>query len=130
MSPACIYQSNHLISCQLLDPGDPTHAHLKVGRATSLNKRIDEWSKQCSSKEQVLRGWWPEGLKDGISLLKGTVDPGEKGRYCHRLERLIHLELADIAQNAPYLDPKFPDVVVEDKAIARSTASCPDCEYS
>lgn len=86
--------------------------HLKVGRAVNLNKRIDQWGKQCGSKEQVLRGWWPgtvedDGDGDG-SLMKARVKAGEKGENCHRLERLVHLELADLVLHAPYLHKEFP----------------------
>lgn len=62
---------------------------LKVGRAVNLVKRIDQWGKQCGSKEQVLRGWYP-GTVDGEdgndgSLMKGRVTAGEKAAWCHRL---------------------------------------------
>jgi Meiotically up-regulated gene 113 len=97
------------------DPNTPKKVHLKVGRAVNLVKRIDQWGKQCGSKEQVLRGWWPGAVEDDDgdaaangSLMKGRVKAGEKGPLCHRLERLVHLELADLAVNAPYLDPDFP----------------------
>jgi hypothetical protein len=96
------------------DPNTPKKVHLKVGRAVNLVKRIDQWGKQCGSKEQVLRGWWPGAVEDDDgdaaangSLMKGRVKAGEKGPLCHRLERLVHLELADLAVNAPYLDAEF-----------------------
>ena len=95
--------------------------HLKVGRAVNLVKRIDQWGKQCGSKEQILRGWWPGAVEDDDgdgaangSLMKGRVKAGNKGPLCHRLERLIHLELADLAVNAPYLDPDFPETGKKD----------------
>ena len=73
---------------ELHDSKDPDHVHLKVGRAVSLNKRIDQWTKQCPSKEPVLRGWYPgpDGDNTQVSLLRGTVDPGKPGKHCHRLE--------------------------------------------
>ncbi|KAF8797920.1 hypothetical protein BYT27DRAFT_7203607 [Phlegmacium glaucopus] len=90
---------------------------LKVGRAVNLVKRIDQWGKQCGSKEQVLRGFYPGVVEpdkyagDGsTSLLKGRVVAGKKGPWCHRLERLIHLELADLADTCVYLDPSWPKV--------------------
>lgn len=110
---------------------------LKVGRAVNLVKRIDQWGKQCGSKEQVLRGWWPGTVEDDqTSLMKGRVVAGEKGAWCHRLERLIHLELADLVKFKPYLDPQFP----RNKAVPGAAAQgnirsidkkrkCPDCEY-
>ncbi|KAF8520155.1 hypothetical protein BU17DRAFT_46876 [Hysterangium stoloniferum] len=99
---------------------------LKVGRAVKLVKRLDEWAKQCSSKEVILRGWWPGTVEDqdisqGTSLLRGTVKAGEAGPLCHRLERLVHLELADLAVHAPYLKEGFPRVNGESGASPPST---------
>lgn len=52
----------------------------------NLVKRIDQWGKQCGSKEQVLRGFYPGAVEpDNTSLMKGTVIAGEKGPWCHRL---------------------------------------------
>lgn len=76
---------------------------LKVGRAVNLVKRLHQWDKQCESKEQVLRGWFPAQEGEEESLMKGRVQTEGKGVWCHRLERLIHLELADLAVNTPYL---------------------------
>lgn len=114
------------------DPSDSSHIQLKVGRAVKLTKRIDEWSKQCGSKEQVLRGFWPGGVEpDDGSLMKGRVRAGEKGLWCHRVERLVHLELADLSVNAPYLDPDFPNSKAKDTPARNETTSrrepCPDC---
>lgn len=76
--------SSHAISILL---EGPNQVLLKVGRAVNLVKRIDEWSKQCGSKEVILRGWWPGTVEEDTSLIKGRVKAGEKGKYCHRLER-------------------------------------------
>jgi hypothetical protein len=81
-----------------IDPNTPKEVHLKVGRAINLVKRLDEWGKQCVSREVILRGWWPGTVEDNdqdsnnsvngsVSLMKGRIKPGEKGKYCHRLER-------------------------------------------
>lgn len=97
--------------------------HLKVGRAVTLNDRLAQWKKQCGSKEQVTRGWWPGNIDDPdtqASLMKGRVQPGRKGAYCHKLERLVHLELADLVVHAPYLDPDFPNMsAAEDSPSAK-----------
>ncbi|EEB87952.1 hypothetical protein MPER_14479, partial [Moniliophthora perniciosa FA553] len=95
-------------------PNSPKTIKLKVGRTTNVVKRLNQWGKQCGSKEQVLRGWYP-GTVDpdddddddvaGQSLMKGRVRAGGKGVWCHRLERLVHLELADLAVNRAYLEP-------------------------
>lgn len=109
---------------QFVDPGS-TQIQLKTGRTTHLVRRLDQWTKQCSSKEHVLRGWFPGGVdpETGLpatSLMKGRVAAGSKGASCHRLgqcaptgfrnelsdscvERLIHLELADLVAEGQYL---------------------------
>lgn len=115
-------------------------------------KRIDQWGKQCGSKEQVLRGWWPGTVEDedgdpaaNVSLMKGRVKAGDKGPLCHRLERLVHLELADLAANAPYLDPDYPNNISKKDVSSSGTPSkkppaspaakkllekpCADCGY-
>lgn len=96
---------------------------IKVGRAVLLQKRLGEWSKQCTSKEVILRGWWPGTVEgdngiNGTSLLRGRIKEGEKGPYCHRLERLVHLELADLAVHAPYLEPGFPNASAKVETVS------------
>lgn len=84
--------------------------YFKVGRTVKLNKRMDEWEKQCGSKSQYLRGRWPEVDGDDEPNLMGRLVEGPKGKFCFRLERLIHVELADLAQNGQYLLAGFPSV--------------------
>ncbi|EMD34427.1 hypothetical protein CERSUDRAFT_117298 [Gelatoporia subvermispora B] len=117
---------------EIREPNNTKEIHLKVGRTVKLNKRLDEWSKQCGSKEQVLRGWWPGTVEaDNGSHLRGRVLPGDPGLWCHRVERLVHLELADLALNAPYLEPEFPNVPAEGRdstSPARPRRKpCSDC---
>ena len=113
-----------------LDQSTPGQVHLKVGRTVNLVKRMDQWSKQCESKEQVLRGYWPgNGSADSSDLMKGRMKIGDPGPYCYRLERLVHLELADLVQNRPYLISGFPKL---NSAPERETTpvvkrQCPDC---
>ncbi|KAJ3755504.1 hypothetical protein EV360DRAFT_6416, partial [Lentinula raphanica] len=80
------------------DPSPPTIS-LKDCRAVNVVRMLNQWGKQCGSKEQVLRGWYPgevdtelEEANDtvGHSLIKGRVKAGGKGILCHRLKRLIH----------------------------------------
>ncbi|KAF8201647.1 hypothetical protein BJ912DRAFT_1116826 [Pholiota molesta] len=100
----------------------------------------NQWGKQCGSKEQVLRGFYPgtvEPDEDGNegSLMKGRVKAGEKGPWCHRLERLIHLELADLVCTAVYLDPSWPSIDSPPSAEgapngskdSNASSPCPDC---
>ncbi|TEB35916.1 hypothetical protein FA13DRAFT_1752644 [Coprinellus micaceus] len=109
---------------------------LKVGRAVNLVKRIDEWGKQCGSKEQVLRGYYPgpetlgeEGEQE-VSLMKGRVRAGEKSPCCHRLERLVHLELADLTATCTYLHPSWPHISEPATTVSGGKTSrerCEDC---
>jgi hypothetical protein len=112
------------MQCRELEQNQEDKVKLKVGRAVNLVKRIDQWGKQCGSKEQVLRGCWPdeEDSASKRSLLKGVFMAGEKGSYCHRLERLVHLELADLSVNAPYLDPHFPKVTESNTSSPSATS--------
>ncbi|KAF8078060.1 hypothetical protein FPV67DRAFT_1463957 [Lyophyllum atratum] len=105
----------YIYTFEIRDTGVTDTIKLKVGRAVNLIKRIDQWGKQCGSKEQVLRGWYPgtvepdDNPSEG-SLMKGRVKAGGKGPWCHRMERLVHLELADLAATGIYLDPAWPKV--------------------
>jgi len=70
------------------DPDAVETIKLKVGRAVNLVKRMDQWSKQCSSREQIIRGWYPgavEADEDSKSLMKGRIKAGVKVAWCHRL---------------------------------------------
>lgn len=139
----------YIYTFEIRDP-DSSQIKLKTGRTTHLARRLDQWSKQCSSKELVLRGWFPGGVdpETGLpatSLMKGRVDAGHKGASCHRLERLIHLELADLVAEGQYLKPNWksfkkgqppvvdlttPPSTPNKKPAAAALGSgpkCPDC---
>ena len=101
----------------------------KVGRAVNIPKRIDDWAKQCPSKTQILRGYWPfqtEESADGStdSLLKGCLMPKDMGPLHHRVERLVHIELADLVMNRQYLQPDFPNMKIATESAF--TVSCPN----
>ena len=79
---------------QLIDPSDKNTLLLKVGRTVNVVQRLHQWGKQCGSKEQVLRGWYPgevdpddeyEAEVGGRSLMKGRIKAGGRGVWCHRL---------------------------------------------
>ncbi|KNZ74768.1 hypothetical protein J132_06242 [Termitomyces sp. J132] len=130
----------YIYAFEIRDPDKTENFKLKVGRAVNLVKRLDQWEKQCGSEEQVLRGYYPgaaESDHDGTnSLMKGRLRVGEAGPWCHRMERLIHIELADLAASAVYLIPTWPKVNPQigdsSPSVKRSTGSgqrvpCPDC---
>jgi hypothetical protein len=93
---------------------------------------MDQWGKQCGSKEQILRGFWPGGMdKSGVPM-KGLVQAGPKGPWCHRVERLVHIELADLVEHAPYLERGYPNVSANKevkKGAKRDVKRCPDCMF-
>jgi T5orf172 domain len=112
------------------DPADKKTIHLKVGRATNLNRRMDQWGKQCGSKEQILRGFWPGGMDKAGVPMKGLVQAGPKGPWCHRVERLVHIELTDLVEHTPYLDERYPNVAANKevkKGSKKDVKRCPDC---
>ncbi|KZT20283.1 DUF1766-domain-containing protein [Neolentinus lepideus HHB14362 ss-1] len=128
-------QPGYIYTFEILD-NSPKLVYLKVGRAVNLVKRLDQWSKQCGSKEQVLRGYYPDQNDTKESMMKGRVRAGEKGAWCHRLERLVHLELEDLAEGMVYLDPGWPNVSAPKRVNPTPTPKkgkgklykiCPDC---
>ncbi|CAE6498252.1 unnamed protein product [Rhizoctonia solani] len=110
-------EAGYIYAYEIRDPKPPNEFHIKIGRLGDPIRRLDEWDRQCGSKETAVRGWWPGVIQDGNTanssgLLSRMIDPGEKGKYCHRLERLIHLELRDIALNSTHLTPRFQEIVL------------------
>jgi len=94
---------------------------------------MDQWSKQCGSKEQILRGFWPGGMDKGGVPMKGLVQAGPKGPWCHRVERLVHIELADLVEYTPYLEDEYPNVSANKdvkKGGKKDVKRCPDCMCS
>ena len=79
---------------------DPKRFIIKIGLTTGdLMKRLGQWKKECPESAQNLVGWWPGNImtKNFKKTKAGMrCEPGPKGVYAHKLERLIHLELADI----------------------------------
>jgi hypothetical protein len=113
----------------------------------NVNQRMSQWTRQCGSREQVLLGLWPgadagPGGADPATLMRGRVDAGPSGKGSHRLERLVHLELADLVVNRPYLAPDWPNCAAP-KPSAAGTGTpkkgaaarparerCEDCEFA
>ncbi|KAF9230434.1 hypothetical protein BU15DRAFT_57241, partial [Melanogaster broomeanus] len=101
------------------DSKRPNLIQIKVCRASVLNKRLHQWSKACGSQEQILRGWWPRTVESDdvdASLVTGNIEPGRSGLFSHHVERLVHLELADLSVHAPYLEPGWPHLNKSDES--------------
>lgn len=73
---------------------------LKIGRAANVQRRMNQWQRQCGYDIEMLRYYpYSGGLSDG----KATSAPGRTPRltpHCRRVERLIHIELAGMGLRA------------------------------
>ncbi|KAF1346730.1 meiotically up-regulated gene 113-domain-containing protein [Delphinella strobiligena] len=67
---------------------------LKIGRANNVHRRMNEWTRQCGYNLSLVR-WYPYVSSAHPSP---TASPARmrKVRHAHRVERLIHIELASI----------------------------------
>ncbi|KAL4884146.1 meiotically up-regulated gene 113-domain-containing protein [Aspergillus karnatakaensis] len=73
----------------------PGTVRLKIGRTSNVTRRLNEWTRQCSNHLTLIRYYpYASGRKPGSAQV--GLEPGEKVPHVHRVERLIHLELADI----------------------------------
>ncbi|KAG9090798.1 hypothetical protein FRC06_000872, partial [Ceratobasidium sp. 370] len=87
--------------------------HIKVGFSKVILKRLNEWEGQYDERgNQYVNG--------AVSLLKGTFKPGEAVKYPRRIEKLIHMELEDVAANSLHLNPEF---MYSEEPGDRTTAS-------
>ncbi|MCJ1469218.1 hypothetical protein MMC07_007851 [Pseudocyphellaria aurata] len=79
---------------------------LKIGRANNVQRRMNEWSRQCNHNLSLIR-YYPHTLSapssqhiSQINLAKNSITPNAafplKVPNAHKVERLIHLELADL----------------------------------
>jgi hypothetical protein len=86
----------------------PGTLRLKIGRTSNVHRRLAEWSKQCSYDLTLIR-YYPYTPSSSSSSSPARVSPshssrdrapsaslvpGRKVPHVHRVERLIHLELA------------------------------------
>ncbi|KIW56293.1 hypothetical protein PV05_04963 [Exophiala xenobiotica] len=73
-------------------PRNPAHVQrtmmLKIGRAENVHRRMTQWTKQCGQNITLIRYYPYTGT--GLNHV-----PGRKVPHVHRVERLIHLELAE-----------------------------------
>ena len=68
---------------------------VKIGRASNVHRRMSEWTQQCGYALSLLR-WYPY-MTSPSSTPRRAADSTERVRkvpHVHRVERLIHLELA------------------------------------
>ncbi|KAJ5573887.1 uncharacterized protein N7459_008314 [Penicillium hispanicum] len=93
----------------------PGTIRLKIGRTSNVHRRLNEWTRQCSYDLTLIR-YYPytpsstpsasparlprarqEGRRNELhSTPNAHLLSGRKVPHVHRVERLIHLELADL----------------------------------
>lgn len=71
---------------------------LKIGRAANVQRRINEWQRQCGHDIEVLR-WYPY-LSVTNSSKSTAPQPPRPTPHCRRVERLVHLELSGMSLRA------------------------------
>jgi hypothetical protein len=59
---------------------------LKIGRANNVHRRMNEWTRQCGYSLSLVR-YYPYVPSSSLPTVR-------KVPHAHRVERLIHLELA------------------------------------
>ena len=73
---------------------------LKIGRASNVQRRMNEWTRQCGYNLSLIR-FYPylpsSPLPSRLNASSPLVSPSPPRRvpHAHRVERLIHLELAE-----------------------------------
>jgi hypothetical protein len=67
---------------------------LKIGRAANVHRRMTQWTKQCGQNISLIR-YYPHN----ISSSSAPPSPAPKVPHVRKVERLIHLELAETRVN-------------------------------
>ena len=71
---------------------------LKIGRASNVQRRMNEWTRQCGHNLSLIR-FYPHirsaSSQAGLSTPPASPNAPSKVPYSHKVERLIHIELAD-----------------------------------
>ena len=105
---------------------------IKAGRTCDPNRRMKQHWRTCgaSLKPRIFDVCPPPaGGSDAHTLFPGKIQPGAPAPYATLLEELIHLELADYSENAPYLNPSFPKATSGGKRLGPKprSARCTSC---
>ncbi|KAL5533388.1 hypothetical protein ACEPAF_5164 [Sanghuangporus sanghuang] len=100
---------------QIRNEDMPFILRIKIGRTVDVQARLNTWKRECGKTNLKLIGWYPGNIEDenlGANLSrKNRFEPGERGKYCHRLERLVHIELADLVMHTPYLNADLSNAI-------------------
>ncbi|KAL2754208.1 hypothetical protein ACRALDRAFT_1063118 [Sodiomyces alcalophilus JCM 7366] len=77
------------------DNGKKETMLLKIGRAANVQRRMQQWSRQCGYDVEVIRyyPYLPSGSEGARQTPRMTP-------HCHRVERLVNIELAGMELRA------------------------------
>ncbi|KAI1785496.1 hypothetical protein LXA43DRAFT_899781, partial [Ganoderma leucocontextum] len=78
-------RSGYIYALQLADRARPELVHIKVGRTNDIARRLAQHRRRCPSFKPSLLGRYP--WYTGPDLIP----------YCDRVERLVHVELSELA---------------------------------
>ncbi|KAG5929974.1 hypothetical protein E4U42_003628 [Claviceps africana] len=78
------------------EPGQKTML-LKIGRAANVQRRMNQWQRQCGYDIEMLR-YYP--YVGGADDRPGTSPTPRMTPHCRKVERLIHIELAGMGLRA------------------------------
>lgn len=71
---------------------------LKIGRASNVQRRMNEWTRQCGYNLSLIRFYphiYSSSPHPNPGSPPGSLNGPAKVPHAHKVERLIHLELAD-----------------------------------
>jgi T5orf172 domain len=84
----------HRYASQRRGPTQPKTVLLKIGRAENVHRRLSQWSKQCSYNITLIR-YYPYTPSSRTPPHSDTQILPRKVPHVHRVERLVHVELAE-----------------------------------
>lgn len=74
---------------------------LKIGRAANVQRRMNQWQRQCGRDVEVLRYYpYSPSVSSTSSNSNSTLVPPRMTPHAHRVERLIHIELSGMGLKA------------------------------
>lgn len=110
----------------------PPTTYIKLGRSVRPVARLSEWTKQCPSREPIVRGFFPEKLnQDGTPAgrtMAGAQIFADSGLECHhRWERLCLLEVAGWALLQKAQRDRIDEASGEMTSKMNVKVGCEDC---
>ncbi len=83
-------------------PGRPTTMLLKIGRAANVQRRMNQWQRQCGYDVEVLRYYPYASTVPSPGRHGGSDSPpaGAMTPHAKRVERLVHIELSGMGLRA------------------------------